>query len=99
MTKSELVNYIAENTGMKKTEANTVLSIIGKAVQKTIDEHSSVTLPGIGTFSFDVAESRMGRNPQTGEPIEIPRHGKVKFSPKQELKDIAKATKLLKESE
>ncbi|MGO5158690.1 MULTISPECIES: HU family DNA-binding protein [unclassified Bilifractor] len=68
MTKSELVNYIAENTGMKKTEANTVLSIIGKAVQKTIDEHSSVTLPGIGTFSFDVAESRMGRIPQDEDP-------------------------------
>ena len=65
------------------------------AVQHSITEALAkgerITLPGFGTFKVITTAARTGRNPQTGEPVDIPAKRKVKFTPNEKLKDLVKA--------
>ncbi len=86
MNKGELINEVAKVVDTKKdaqAAVETVLSSITEALKKG----DSVTLIGFGTFKVTKRESRKGRNPRTGEEIDIPEKNVPKFVPGKALKE------------
>ena len=71
MNKAELIDKIAKDTGVTKTQANDVLDSFTNSVVASLKKGDRVTLVGFGTFSVSERAARNGRNPQTGEVIKI----------------------------
>jgi DNA-binding protein HU-beta len=71
MSKQELVNHVAESTGLSKKDAEAALSSIVDGIKSSLKKGDSVTLVGFGTFSVSHRNARTGRNPQTGATIQI----------------------------
>ncbi len=76
MTKTELINQVAEDTGLTKIDAGKVLDV---TLNTIIDDSEKVTLTGFGTFMAAERNAREGRNPRTGETISIPAAKVPKF--------------------
>ena len=72
MSKQELVNYVANKTGLSKKDAEASISSFVDGVKSSLKKGDSVTLVGFGTFSVSKRNARTGRNPQTGATIQIP---------------------------
>ena len=87
MTKAQLVAKLAEGTGVGRKQVDEVLSTMIDTVVKTVKKGESVKIPGLGIFRLRKMKARMGRNPQTGEPIKIPARKKVGFSVAKTFKD------------
>ncbi|TBR18887.1 MAG: HU family DNA-binding protein [Chitinophagaceae bacterium] len=79
MNKAELINKLAGDAGLTKTQANAALDSFIGAVTKTLKGGSKVTLVGFGTFSVSKRAARNGRNPQTGAVIKIKAKKVAKF--------------------
>ena len=71
MTKAELVDFIAEKADLTKADAARALEAVMEGVTAGLKESGKVTLVGFGTFTAKEREARTGRNPQTGETVEI----------------------------
>lgn len=71
MKKSELIDKIADSAEISKAAATRALDAFTNAVTDTLKNGDSVSLVGFGTFSVKERGARQGRNPQTGETIEI----------------------------
>ena len=88
MTKSELIEQIAQDAGVTRAAAkqmvNSFLDTISNELEK---EDGKVRLSGFGTFSTTLRKARKGRNPQTGETIEVKASNTVKFKPAKALKE------------
>ena len=93
MTKTELVAAIADRTGVSKADVEPTLGgfpdIVSQEVAKGDDK---VTIPGFLSFEQTMRSARKGRNPQTGEEIQVPASKAVKISAGSKLKAIAKGT-------
>jgi DNA-binding protein HU-beta len=87
LTKAELISVIASNTGLKKVEAERALSAMTTAIQAALEDGRKVTLVGFGTFSVADRPERMGRHPQTREPLLIPSKRAVKFRAGKAMKE------------
>ena len=79
MNKAELINEIAQATGLTKADSNRVIEAFVGAVQNTLSTGGKVTLVGFGTFETASREARKGRNPKTGAVIQIPAKKVAKF--------------------
>ena len=71
MNKNELINAIAEESGLVKADAGRALDATISIVTEILKSGESVSLIGFGTFSVKRREARTGRNPQTGQTINI----------------------------
>ncbi len=71
MNKAELVDKLAKDAGLTKTQANDALDSFTNSVVSALKKGDRVTLVGFGTFSVSERSARNGRNPQTGEVIKI----------------------------
>jgi len=80
MTKSQLVQKLAEATELSKKQADAVLQKLVDVTVSSVRKGDPVKIPGLGTFRKVQTKARMGRNPQTGEQIKIPARKKVRFS-------------------
>ncbi|MGI9538041.1 MAG: HU family DNA-binding protein [Desulfocapsaceae bacterium] len=88
MTKTELVEKIAKDTGTSKAAAaEAVNSFLGNITKELKKKNGKVTLVGFGTFTKVRRKARKGRNPQTGEAIKIKASNSVRFKPGKTLKD------------
>lgn len=88
MTKTELVEKIAKDSGLSKAAAaKAVNSFLGNITKELKKKNGKVTLVGFGTFSKVRRKARKGRNPQTGETIKIKASNSVRFKPGKTLKD------------
>jgi DNA-binding protein HU-beta len=85
MTKSQIVEHLANKADIKKTQAAAVLEEIAKLAYK--EAKNSFTLCGIGKIVLVQRKARMGRNPQTGAAIKIPAKKVVKFRVAKAAKD------------
>jgi DNA-binding protein HU-beta len=85
MNKAELINKVADDAGITKTQANSALDSFVEAVTKTLKGGGKVTLVGFGTFSVSKRAARNGRNPQTGEVIKIKARKVARFKAGKEL--------------
>lgn len=90
MTKDELVDKIAGDAGISKKEAAEALKAVTSGISGALAGGGSVTLVGFGTFSVSQRAARAGRNPQTGETIQIAASRGVKFKAGQALKNAVK---------
>jgi DNA-binding protein HU-beta len=90
MNKAELVESMAKITGATKADTEKTLDAFVDVVTKNIRKKDGVKLVGFGTFSVSNRKARMGRNPQTGEEIQIPARKVPVFRPGKELKESVK---------
>jgi DNA-binding protein HU-beta len=89
MNKGELIEKVAKNSGSSKKDADKALSSILDAIAESVATGNKVTLIGFGTFSVSERAAREGRNPQTGETIQIPARKIVKFKAGSKLLEAA----------
>ncbi|MFT6000003.1 MAG: nucleoid DNA-binding protein [Neolewinella sp.] len=87
MNKGELVASIADNAGLTQSQAEAALSATLEAIQGALKGGDSVSLVGFGTFSANQRDARTGRNPRTGETIQIAAKTVAKFKPGKKLSD------------
>ncbi len=87
MNKSELVDAMAAKAGITKTDAKAALEAFMDATAETLKNGDRLALVGFGTFSVSERAARTGRNPQTGEEIQIPAKKVVKFKAGTSLAD------------
>ena len=87
MNKSELIERMASDADISKAAAERALESFTTSVQSTLKKGGSVTLVGFGSWSVTKRAARTGRNPQTGEPVEIPERMAVKFAAGKALED------------
>lgn len=92
MNKAELSDFIADHADISKAKAGQAIDAFVAAVTSALKKGDSVTLVGFGTFTTAERSARTGRNPATGDAIEIPASVSPKFKPGKQLKDaVAKS--------
>ncbi|MCC3405478.1 MAG: HU family DNA-binding protein [Microcoleus sp. PH2017_10_PVI_O_A] len=87
MNKGELVDVVAENASVTKKQADAVLSAALEAIMKAVSDGDKVTLVGFGSFESRERKAREGRNPKTGDKMEIPATKVPAFSAGKLFKD------------
>ena len=89
MNKGDLINEVAKVVGTKK-EAQEAVDCVFSSITKALKKGDTVTLIGFGTFKVVDRNARKGRNPQTGEEIDIKASKAPKFTPGKALKEAIK---------
>lgn len=87
MNKSELIAKVAETSGMSKKDVTQVVEAVFDAISEALQNGEKVQLVGFGNFEVRERTARKGRNPQTGEEIDIPASKVPAFKPGKALKD------------
>ena len=87
MNKQDLVAKVAETTDISKTKAAEAVDAVIDAIKASLKKGDDVRLVGFGTFSVSARAATTGRNPRTGEPINIPASKQPKFKAGKELKE------------
>jgi DNA-binding protein HU-beta len=91
MNKSNLIDFMSEQEGINsKAHAKRLVDILFNKVASAIADEGEVSISGLGTFYTINREARSGRNPQTGEPIDIPAKRVPKFRASAILKESVK---------
>ena len=80
MNKSELIDKVAGQAGLSKSDAEKAVNALIGVVESAVASNDKVTIPGFGAWSRTSRAARTGRNPRTGEPVQIPASKAVKFS-------------------
>lgn len=79
MNKADLVSEIASRTGLTKTKSSEVIDSVIESIQESLSRGEKVTLVGFGTFDTITRKARKGRNPKTGEELNIPEKRAARF--------------------
>ena len=87
MNKTELIAAVAEDVGVGKKDTEQVLNAFFSTVQETLKQNDKVQIPGFGSFEVRERAARTGRNPHTGETIEIAAAKVPAFKPEKGLKE------------
>ncbi len=87
MNKMDLVNKVADKTGLKKKDAELAVNSVFETIEEALSNGDKVQVIGFGTFETRSRSARSGRNPQTGETIEIPASTVPAFKPGNKLKE------------
>lgn len=87
MNKAQLVDLVAAKTATKK-EAGQIVDTILDSIKGSLKKKEDVAISGFGTFRVKQTKARQGRNPKTGETIQIPAKKKIAFRASKELKSI-----------
>ncbi len=87
MRKPELVAAIADQADLSKDKAGQALSVIIDQITQALEREEQVNLIGFGSFIQRARGARTGKNPQTGQPMDIPASNTVAFKPGKALKE------------
>jgi DNA-binding protein HU-beta len=87
VNKAELIAAVAEESGHTKADAERAVNAVIAVIKQTLKKGDDVRVVGFGTFSVAKRAATTGRNPRTGEPIQIPASKQPKFKAGKELKD------------
>lgn len=87
MRKPELVASVAQATGLSKAQATLVVNAVLDEVLSALSRGETVSLPGFGSFERRHRAARTGRNPQTGQEMQIPASHAVGFKPGKQLRE------------
>lgn len=88
MNKTELVNALANQSGLSKVDASKALDAITTIITDTLAKNDSVVITGFGSFIVRDRAARIGRNPRTGEAIQIKASKAPAFKPGKLLKEV-----------
>lgn len=86
MTKAEIVEQIYEKIGFSKKESADIVELVFDTMKETLSKGEKIKISGFGNFVVRQKRPRVGRNPQTGESIEITARRVLTFRPSQVLK-------------
>jgi DNA-binding protein HU-beta len=87
MTQSEVINYFAERSGMKRAEVKQIFEDLAELATSQVKSSGEFVLPGFGKLVKSQRKAREGRNPATGETIQIPAKTTLKFRVGKAMKD------------
>lgn len=90
MNKTELVKVVAEQSELTQKDAAKAVDALIETISETLAQEEKIQLIGFGTFEVRERAARKGRNPQTGEEIEIAASKVPAFKPGKELKEAVK---------
>lgn len=88
MNKSELIAKVAESSELSKKDATKAVEAVFEAITEALQSGDKVQLVGFGNFEVRERSARKGRNPQTGEEIEIAASKVPSFKPGKALRDV-----------
>src|ERR1700741_2069951 len=88
MTKAELVDEVARVVQLTKKQAETIVNIVFDSIVESLRAGEKIELRGFGSFRLRSRKSRTGRNPKTGEKVEVPSKKIPYFKPGKELKEL-----------
>ena len=86
MNKGEFINYMANQHGISKVEAERIINTYAESTTSALAEGNDIVLVGFGKFYASKVEARDGRNPSTGAPLKIPAYIQPRFSAGEKLK-------------
>ena len=87
MTQSEVLNHFAEKFDMKRAQAKEFFEELSNLASREVKTNGEFVLPGFGKLVLSERKAREGRNPQTGETIQIPAKTTLKFRVSKGMKD------------
>jgi len=90
MNKVELVEAVSDQTGITKKEARNILDAVTEAITNALSNGEKITLVDFGTFHVMERKAREGRNPRTGEKLEIPAKKVAKFRAGKNLREAVR---------
>lgn len=88
MTKAELVEEVARVSELTKKDSEVIVDAVFKSIVDALHRGDKVELRGFGSFRLRRREPRKGRNPKTGDTVDVPRKQVPYFKPGKELKDL-----------
>ena len=92
ISKQDIVASVAEQADIPRAQAAKAVDAVFAAIQQALQQKQEVRLLGFGTFATAMRKRSTGRNPRTGEAIEIPASTSVRFKPGKGLKDAVGAS-------
>ncbi len=92
MNTAELADHIATGHEMNKSQAKQVVEAVFAAIVEAASKGEEISLPGFGKFKVASRDARQGRNPATGETIQIAASKKLGFTPAKQVKDAMNPT-------
>lgn len=87
MNKQEFITKVAEQTSLNKKQSEEAINAVLETIKGALADGEKVSFVGFGTFMVVRREARKGKNPRTGETIEIPAKNVPTFKPGKKLKD------------
>ena len=87
MNKQELIGQVAERAGLSRNDASRAVETMLELITSTLKRGDEIRLVGFGNFSVTRRKASTGRNPRTGEPMQIKATSQPKFRPGKVLKD------------
>lgn len=87
MNKAELIEYVARNAKLSKVDAGRALEAVTNGITQALKKGDSVLIVGFGGFSVTERAAREGRNPRTGEVVQIAASKAPKFTPGKGLRE------------
>ena len=88
MTKAELVDEVAKVVQLTKKQAETIVNIVFDSIVDSLRAGQKIELRGFGSFRLRKREPRKGRNPKTGDKVDVPPKKVPYFKPGKELKEL-----------
>ena len=92
MTKLEVATLLRERTGISQKQAMEAVELFLESIKESLKDGDKVSLVGFGTFYLKTKDARNGRNPRTGEKIQIPAKSVVAFKPGKEFRELVNDT-------
>ena len=87
MTKADIIENVYEKVGFSKKESAEIVEMVFETIKETLQKGDKIKISGFGNFVIRSKKPRVGRNPQTGEEIEISARRVLTFKPSQVLKN------------
>ena len=88
MTKADLVERVAEKTGLTRTDVAVVVDSLLEVIKKSLESGHNIEIRGFGTFKIKLRKARKARNPRTGEVVPVPDRKVPVFKPSNEFKSM-----------
>jgi integration host factor subunit beta len=88
MTKADLVDEVTQAAELSRKDSETVIDIVFESIVKSLRAGDKIEIRGFGSFRSRQRKARVGRNPKTGERVEVPPKTVPYFKPSKELKDL-----------
>ncbi len=86
MTKADIVDQVYEKVGFSKKESAEIVELVFEIIKETLERSENIKISGFGSFVLREKRARRGRNPQTGEEIQITPRRVLTFKPSLVLK-------------
>jgi DNA-binding protein HU-beta len=88
MIKHDIVMQVVARTGLSKTKAEMAVETVFETMKRAMEQGERIELRGFGVFNIRPRKTGIGRNPRTGEEVEIPPGKAVRFKPGKDLQSI-----------